>query len=376
MLSPLNLDAEIVPTRQVTDTYLYRAQSTRDNLGTVNVLVSIIVPTHNNEATIRRTLDSISAQSLTSIEIVIVNDASTDNTLPLCRAAQQTDTRITLVDLKENVSVFQSRRIGVEQATGKYVMFCDGDDQLEPDAAERASVLARAGGYDIVHFGTTIVGASGNRHHAWERALDPFAAELNGDDIFLASPFAQAGRQINGHIWNKLYERELVRAAWKSIDPDLRLTRAEDVYQTLLLLCNAARYGGLFLPLYRYNFGKGRAGNISTLESFDYFLESACAYDAMATHLDSDQRATPAGFDTDVLLRRLRDQFIENQLSYWVRLEPPADDALKKLLRLWGPEAVLEALDGTNLRQNDRLYRAIHRLSSHSEETVKDESPM
>lgn len=291
-----------------------------------------------------RTLNSLVEQTLYDIEIIVVDDASTDETVSLCREAQRFDRRITIIPLEENQTALQARRVGVEHATGTYVMFCDGDDELVPQAAEEASSLASGGGYEVVHFGTKIVSTTGSNHNTWERALDPFGAELFGADILLSSAYGQPGAKINGHIWNKLYERRLVETAWKPIDPKLRLPRAQDVYQTLLILANATRYVGLSSSLYLYNFRAGKSGNVASRGAFEHFLASERTYQAIQEHLASEHWQAPAEFDADEMLRRLQDQFIENQLNYWFQLPRPADAALGDLIRRWGPDPVLRKL--------------------------------
>lgn len=310
----------------------------------VNPLVSIVVPTHNNESTILRTLSSLTNQTLLDIEIIVVDDASTDNTLALCDDAESTDSRITLITCDTNRTVLQTRRIGVQHAAGTYVMFCDADDELVPQAAEEASTFAQGGGYDIVHFGTTIVSTTGSRHGAWERSLDPFGTELFGTDILSSSPFGQRGAVINGHVWNKLYDRNLVQNSWDSIDPELRLPRAQDVFQTLLILANATRYGGLDSPLYRYNFRAGKSGNVGNRDTFQHFLASSLTYHALAEHLATENWNPPPQFNSDELLSRVRDQFIGNQLKYWLELPQPAEMALSDLFQRWQTTAILSVL--------------------------------
>lgn len=328
----------------------------------VNPLVSIIVPTCNNEGTVVRTLNSLVQQSLHNIEIIVVDDASTDATVALCQDAQLFDRRIVIVPLDENQTALQTRRIGVEHATGTYVMFCDGDDELVPHAAEVASSAALGGGYDVVHFGTMIVSATGSKHEAWERALAPFGTELFGEDILLSSPFGQPEAKINGHIWNKLYERRLVEAAWSSIGERLRLPRAQDVYQTLLILANATRYVGISSALYRYNFRAGKSGNVASRDSFQHFLASAQTYEAVREHLASDYWRAPAEFDAGEMLHRLRDQFIDSQLRYWFQLPRPAEAALGDLLRQWGPDPVIRRLADGYSREVRRIVEAFSRL--------------
>ncbi|WP_191089788.1 glycosyltransferase [Nesterenkonia ebinurensis] len=310
----------------------------------MNPLVSIIVPTYNNESTILRTLNSLVEQTLRDIEIIVVDDASTDATVGICDEAAGADSRISVISLTENQSALQTRRIGVERANGTYIMFCDSDDELVPQAAEKAAAFAGGAGYDIVHFSTSIVSATGSKHEAWEKALEPFSAELFGDDILLQSSFGQDGQPINGGIWNKLYSRSLVQKAWAAIDPLTRLYRAQDIYQVFLILAHATRYGGLQSQLYRYNFCARKSGNVDDRETFQHFLRSAHTYEALREYLGAEHWEAPEGFDEKQLLARLRDQFIGNQLNYWVQLPHPAPEALGDVLNTWDALDVVRVL--------------------------------
>lgn len=305
-------------------------------------LVSIVVPTHNNEATVLRTLNSLLEQTLQDIEVLIVDDASSDATVSLCQDAARADERIRVIPLEDNMTALQTRRIGVEHARGGFVMFCDSDDELVPQAVEEASATAVSGGYDVVHFGTSIVSATGSKHKTWEQALDPFGAELYGEEILIRSPFGDSGAKINGGIWNKLYSRSLVQQAWKHIDPDLRLPRAQDIYQTFLILSRATRYAGITTKLYRYNFGAGKSGNVANRESFQHFLASALTFQAIEEHLASEYWTSPEDFDSGEFLSRLKNQLIAGQLNYWFRLPRPAAEAFGDLIRCWGGRASVE----------------------------------
>lgn len=307
----------------------------------MNPLVSIIVPTHNNEATIVRTLNSVIEQTLADIEVLVIDDASDDTTVDICQEIADTDSRIKVFPQTENKSALQTRRIGVQESSGSYVMFCDSDDELEPHAAETAVGFARGGHYDIVHFGTTIVSTTGSKHSDWERALAPFGTELFGDEILLQSPFGTPGARINGGVWNKLYEKKLLERAWQAIPSDLSLPRAQDVFQTFLLLSTARRYGGLDTPLYRYNFGAGKSGNAADIQSFRHFLASAQTYDAVRKLVSSPDWNGPEQLDTEELVTRLKSQFIENQLRYWLRLPKHAHVALQEMLTAWDTDSVM-----------------------------------
>ena len=106
-------------------------------------LVSIIVPMYNTAGCIARCVKSICAQTYKSIEILLLNDGSTDDTLAVCRALAASDHRIALVD-KTNTGAADTRNHGIALAHGKYIQFVDSDDWLAPDFTEKLVSAAEA----------------------------------------------------------------------------------------------------------------------------------------------------------------------------------------------------------------------------------------
>ena len=97
--------------------------------------VSVIIPVYNIEKHLEKCLDSVIGQTLKDIEIIVVNDGSTDNSLDIITQYARKDSRIIIVD-KPNEGLAYARKSGIEAAHGKYVQHLDGDDFLEPNACE------------------------------------------------------------------------------------------------------------------------------------------------------------------------------------------------------------------------------------------------
>ncbi len=92
-------------------------------------LISIIIPTYQHAATIAACLDSIFAQSYKNLEVIVVNDGSTDNTLQILEPYQN---RINLIN-QENQGANPARNRGFQEASGEYVIFCDADVRMKPE---------------------------------------------------------------------------------------------------------------------------------------------------------------------------------------------------------------------------------------------------
>ena len=115
--------------------------------------VSIIIPIYNAQDFILRGIKSIQNQNLLELEIILVNDFSTDNTLQLLENFQKGDPRIKIIKNKKNMGAFYSRSIGALSAKGKYIFPLDNDDMfLDRDIFKVITNIAEKGNFDIVQF--------------------------------------------------------------------------------------------------------------------------------------------------------------------------------------------------------------------------------
>jgi glycosyltransferase involved in cell wall biosynthesis len=112
-------------------------------------IVSVIVPVYNVSQYLDRCLDSLVNQTLPDIEIICVNDASTDNSLEILKSWGQKDERIRIIDLPENRMLGAVRNVGMKAATGEYLGFLDSDDYVSCDFYQ-SLVDALKPGVDIV----------------------------------------------------------------------------------------------------------------------------------------------------------------------------------------------------------------------------------
>ncbi len=121
-----------------------------------NPLVSIVVPVYNNEKYIKKCIQSIINQSYHNLQIIIVNDGSTDDSGCIINEYAADDTRITLIN-QENSGVSAARNIGILKAEGEYLTFIDGDDYVSVDYIENLVACAVENSADMVITGITMV---------------------------------------------------------------------------------------------------------------------------------------------------------------------------------------------------------------------------
>ena len=115
--------------------------------------VSAVIPVYNSKNIISRCIRSIQNQNLLNLEIILVNDFSTDDTLTFIESFQKLDNRIKIIKNKKNMGIIYSRSIGVLSAKGKYIFPLDNDDMfLDKDVFKTITDIADKGNFDIVEF--------------------------------------------------------------------------------------------------------------------------------------------------------------------------------------------------------------------------------
>lgn len=121
-----------------------------------NSMVSIIIPVYNTEEFVEEAVRSIMNQTLQDIEIIIINDGSTDNSLSIIRKLANEDDRIQIYS-RENKGLSATRNQGIYLAKGKYLYFMDSDDYLEPDAWSHGFLKCEKNSLDFIFSNANIL---------------------------------------------------------------------------------------------------------------------------------------------------------------------------------------------------------------------------
>lgn len=114
-----------------------------------NTLVSIIIPVYNKEQYLSQTLDSVINQNFDSMEIILINDGSKDNSVNICKEYAEKCDKIVFVD-QENSGASASRNNGLNIARGKYILIVDADDEIAPGMIEKMVTIAEENSLDLV----------------------------------------------------------------------------------------------------------------------------------------------------------------------------------------------------------------------------------
>ena len=168
--------------------------------------VSIIATFYNLEDYAKRCVDSISSQTFQDIEIICINDGSKDNTIGILQELAKSDNRIKIID-KKNEGVSVARNTGINAASGKYIMFVDGDDYLEPNACEILYKKAIETDVDIIYFKKRKVKNNGEIKKEYKDKYDLYKIK---NKIYLLYDKMVEICDITfyqPYCWNKLYKR-------------------------------------------------------------------------------------------------------------------------------------------------------------------------
>ena len=231
-------------------------------------LVSIILPVYNAQNHLARCVGSICAQTYQNIEIIILNDGSKDQSLPVCEEFRQKDPRILLVD-KANSGVSDTRNLGLKLASGKYVEFVDSDDYLDPDFTERLVAAAEENEADFVIAPYKMVIPAGASKP--EQVLDKIQDELGvmsvarppevreygflpagvyDKDTFALRLMDKPASYFYSVLWNKLYRRDILTGNDIQFVSEMRW--AEDLVFNLRYIQYAERFVAIDKPGYYY----------------------------------------------------------------------------------------------------------------------------
>lgn len=173
----------------------------------MNPKVSIIIPVYNTEIFLEQCLTSAVNQTLKEIEIIIVNDASTDKSLTIIKNFQGQDSRIKLIDFKENKGNGFGRNQALSEAIGDYILFLDSDDWLELSSAEKTYNKATIENRVVVLIGYTEHLTYVNNDKKNKTLYLPTLT--NGDDEFFRHYMLQS-KGLHSMPWLYLFSRKLL----------------------------------------------------------------------------------------------------------------------------------------------------------------------
>lgn len=265
-------------------------------------LISVIMPVYNTELYVADAINSILQQSLTDIELICIDDGSTDQSREICETFEAADERVSVI-YQANSGQGAARNRALEKARGQFIYFMDSDDILAPRALERVGYEMASKQLDLLFFEAHCFGDVGKandykRRESYESvyAGPDLARLLLSNDEFIVSPCLYVASA-------DLYRRNDIRF--------LEGVKHEDDIATILVLLHSKRASCVHWDLYARRYRPG-----STMTSFD---PEASTKGAFRTYCDLLRRQRAAA-DGSPLRSAAADAFLQRCRHETVRL--------------------------------------------------------
>ena len=223
---------------------------------------SIIIPIYNRSFFIDETLSSLLNQTYADIEIICVDDYSTDNSLEKLEAYALKDDRIKIVRHQKNLGPHCARQTGVSNALGDYILFLDCDDAIEIFACESLYYILSKTDYDVLEFAYK---------HKNKKSVSLPVPSITIDDLFDSLVYFKNPRA--GTVWNKVYKRKLLQEAFSKMQ-SFYSVMGEDLYESIVIAYYAKSYAFINEPLILYNDESGISNKQNDLSSVKKSLDS------------------------------------------------------------------------------------------------------
>ncbi len=231
-------------------------------------MISIIVPIYKVEKHLKKCISSIVQQTNRNIEIILVNDDSPDECPRICTDFAKKDSRIKVIN-KENGGLVSARKAGLAAANGEYIAFVDGDDYLEPFAAERIEAQIEKYAPDMILFefyndcGTEQ--SKSMQSFFAEYAEQPEIAQKLYPTMLYSGEFYKFG--IMPSCWSKVFKKEILERELAKVNNNIKM--GEDAAFTYPCLLDSQKICMISEPLYHYNISPESMSN-----AYDEILES------------------------------------------------------------------------------------------------------
>lgn len=247
--------------------------------------VSVIVPVYNTSQKLARCLDSLTGQTLSDIELILVNDASTDSSYDiLLEYESKYSDRIIVINCDHNNGAGGARNIGLDMASGEYLGFVDSDDYVSDDMFECLYDKAISGNYDIVDSPVFFTSNSS--------VSDPI------DDSFCDRVLSPAQKELlilsDGYIVTKLFRTSMINSNNIRFRPNVKLEDADFLLKAVLA---ADRFGNIHEHKYIYdNITTGDSWSVRTAnnDEFRHILELLEEYGRILKHNSTAQECRQA----------------------------------------------------------------------------------
>lgn len=203
-----------------------------------NLLLSVIITVYNEAEYIEKCITSVINQTYTSLDIIIVDDGSSDNSSSICDSYESKDDRVRVIH-KSNGGSVSARKVGVSEARGKYITYIDGDDWLLPNHYEQ--IMRNINDSDIFAFGLSCVYSDDRIEKLTNEASN--GIYVGADLQELKSISLYSGKQgkfgLLPSMCSKVFRTELIKTNMLNVNNDIRM--GDDGACTFPSICDATK---------------------------------------------------------------------------------------------------------------------------------------
>lgn len=287
--------------------------------------ISIIIPIYNAEKYIKRCVSSVIDQSYDKLEILLVNDGSTDNSLNICEAFATKDNRIKVIS-QDNGGVSKARNTGLRLAKGEYVMFLDSDDYMLPDMCKTMLDVLYSKQADCV-----ICGIQEPEGGLWcpQKNIDySTLADFKRDFIY------QLNTELLSPCWNKIFKRQLITNLFNE-----EISFGEDLIFDLEYLNNCSRLSFITTPLVYHE--KQVAGSLVTKTGLQRLMDIEKIHQVIMQFAEEN-------ISQDLHKKYIRDLTVYIRFIFLDKRNTFSDK--KKILKKWIQGAYLNYMPVMNIK--------------------------
>jgi len=274
-----------------------------------NPFFSIIIPAYNVDKYIERAVTSILNQVFKDIEIIIVNDGSTDNTTDIINNFLKNNSNISIINHSKNESLHMARMSGVINAKGKYILFLDGDDYyLKNSLCILYKYIINNPDFEIYEFGY-IERPSGKKVYSFYFGNNRFLDFFNENNAPVST------------MWNKVYISSLLKKSF-SLMENMYLNNIEDIYESIIIAFCADNIYGINKSIINYSIGTGVS---TTDKDYDKIINYLDSVKLLFIHLDNFIKRN----NIKVYLDNIKYNLLNYTINTYINIRKCEDEKIK-----------------------------------------------
>lgn len=239
------------------------------------MLLSVIVPVYNTKKYLAQCLNSILNQAYSDVEIILVDDGSTDGSAEVCDSYEKADSRVRVIHQK-NCGCIYARLSGIKDSKGEYIGFVDSDDWIEADMYQVLISAAVEKNCDIVSMGYMTVSESERKAVDDAVFFGFYEKEKNLDNLLAGMMYEETEKRRGIHpaLWSKVIRRELLMEAYTRVEENITLGEDAAIFYPCCLHAERIFIMKEYLYYYRvHSESMCRSMNIDTILKINSFYQ-------------------------------------------------------------------------------------------------------